>query len=325
MKAAYIKTIGAPDVIIVDQLPLPSLSSNQVLVEVAAVAVDPIDTYIRSGAYKIDLPFPFIIGRDMVGAVRDVGSSVQSYKRGDRVWCNNQGYAGRQGTFAETIAVDEELLYPLGDSTDPINLVAAAHSALTAVVGLVTKARLKEGETLFINGGSGNVGRCATQLAKRIGAKVAVTAGSAEKSQWCRADGADLVIDYKNEDVEQALKKFASDGVDVYWDLTRQPDLQKAIDCTARRGRIVISSGLAHTSQMKIGSFYTHNLSMLGFTITDLSKEELAEHAAILNPYFQQNVFRPRIAKTLTLEEAAEAHRLVENGIDGKVVVRVRG
>ncbi len=139
------------------------------------------------------------------------------------MWCNNQGYAGRQGTFAEFISIKQALLYHLPQGVDALNAVASAHSALTSVLALTAKAQLQSGETLFINGGSGNVGTCATQLAKSIGAVVIVTAGSKEKADYCRQCGADAVIDYKNEDLSAAVKKFAPNGVDVYWDLTRQP------------------------------------------------------------------------------------------------------
>ncbi len=321
MKAAYIQEPGSPDNIIVGDLPMPTIQPDQVLVKVEAVTVDPIDTYIRAGAYKIELSFPFVIGRDMVGSVVQSGANVSRFQPGNRVWCNNQGYAGRQGTFAEYVAIDEDLLYAVPDNADALNLVASVHSALTAYVGLVGKARLAEGEYLFINGGSGNVGHCAIELARHLGAKVAVTAGSADKADWCRQSGAHCVIDYKKEDIAEQLAAFAPDGVDVYWDLTQKPDVQKAVNLVARRGRILLSSGLKHTCELNVGSFYTHNISMFGFTVTDLSVEELQHHAGELNQLFQQNVFRARIAEKMYLDQAAAAHRLVEGGADGKVLL----
>jgi NADPH:quinone reductase len=127
MKAAYIERIGPPEYIRYGDLEKPTLHDTQILVKVAAVAVDPIDTYIRSGAYPIKLPIPFIIGRDMVGTVEAVGRSVRGFSLDARVWCNNQGYDGRQGTFAEYLAVDEDLLYPLPDGADEKEAVAVVH------------------------------------------------------------------------------------------------------------------------------------------------------------------------------------------------------
>lgn len=326
MKAAYIERPGPPESITVGELPTPALKPNQVLVKVGAVTVDPVDTYIRGGSYKIDLPQPFIIGRDMVATVEQVGSEVKGFKPGDLVWANNQGYAGRQGTFAEYLAIDSDLLYLVPNNVDALNLVASVHSALTACVGLVGKAQLAPGETLFINGGSGNVGNCAIELAAHLGARVAVTAGSPQKSEWCRQSGALCVIDYKKEDVSKQLAAFAPDGVDVYWDLTSQPDVQKSVQAVTRRGRILLSSGLNHTTQFSVGSFYTHNCTMFGFTITDLSVTELKHYAEQLNQLFSRNVFHARISEKMTLDQAMEAHRLVESGkVEGKVVLQVGG
>ena len=112
MKAAYIEEPGAPDKIIYGDLPKPKPTESQVLVKVKAVAVNPVDTYVRAGLYATDLPKPFVIGCDLAGVVEAVGPAATKYKPGDRVWGSNQGLLGRQGTFAEFAAVDECWLYP---------------------------------------------------------------------------------------------------------------------------------------------------------------------------------------------------------------------
>jgi NADPH:quinone reductase len=124
MKAAYIKELGPPETIIVGDMPEPVIDASQALVKVVAVAVDPINTYIRRGAFPMNLSFPFIIGRDMVGIVEMVGGDVRRFSAGDRVWCNNQGYHGRQRTFAEYLAIDERFLYPLPDGANEKEAVA---------------------------------------------------------------------------------------------------------------------------------------------------------------------------------------------------------
>lgn len=324
MKAAYIEETGGPDVIQIGDLPMPAVGANDVLVKVKFVAVDPIDTYIRRGTYKLDLPVPFVIGRDMVGAVAEIGCAVTNFKAGDQVWCNNQGYAGRQGTFAEFISVNSQFLYHLPFGADPAKTVAVLHSALTAIVGLYFKAELQSGQTIFINGGSGNVGTIATQLAKALGAKVAVTAGSAEKAKWCKENGADLVIDYKKEDVSKALRTFAPSGVNVYWDLSPKPDMQKALDVIARRGRVLLSSGLMQQTGFKVGDFYTHNVTAYGFTITDLDVSELSQSAGVINQQLASNTMQARIAEVAPLSDAARAHELVESGdLPAKMVLQV--
>lgn len=324
MKSAFIESTGSSEIIQVAELPLPVVMMNQALIEVKASCVDPVDTYIRSGKYKVELPFPFIIGRDMIGTVRLTGSRVSRFKPGDVVWCNNQGYGGRQGTFAEFISVDEELLYHLPTGISELNALASLHSALTSVVALKGKAELLRGQTIFIRGGSGNVGINGIQLAKSIGARVIVTAGSGDKETLCRQAGADAIVNYKRDDLVSTVKSLVPDGLDVYWDLTPRPDVQMALKLVAHRGRILLSSGLTQDATFNVGEFYTKNCTMFGFTITDLNTAELSRYAEVINEELKKETFKSEIAKIVPLSEAASAHALVEHGsVAGKVIVQI--
>jgi len=322
MKAAFINVFGPPEAITYGDLPEPHVGAQDVLVKVDAVTVDPIDTYVRNGSYRTAVTFPFIIGRDMTGTVAQTGRDVTSFRSGDSVWANNQGYAGRQGTFAEYCSIDESLLYHLPANSDPAQTVIVVHSALTAVVGLCFRAHLNEGESAFVKGGDGNVGTAVLQIAKAKGARVAVTAGNAAKAAWCRELGADLVIDYKTENVRQRILDFASQGVDLYWDTTPKPDLAQAVDVTAQRGRIVLIAGRSHESVFPVGSFYLKNLTLYGFTVSGATPAELGEYAREINRYLEHGVPKGKTACLLPLARAAEAHRIVENGgLFGKVVL----
>lgn len=322
MKAAYIEQFGPPDVIRFGDLPMPRVGPRDVLVRVAAVAVDGIDAYIRSGAYPVPVPMPFIIGRDLVGTVVETGPEVAEFRPGDWVWANNQGYDGRQGSFSEYCAVEQDLLYPLPEDLDPLLAAAVLHSGLTAVLALQFKARLQSKETVFINGGAGNVGAAALGIAKALGARVAVTAGGPEKAEWCRKSGADRVIDYRGEDVRRALREFAPGGVDVYLDTTRQFDGDLAVESIARRGRILVIAGLAARTLLPVGRFYQRNATLYGFTVTDATTEELATYAIEINRWLAQGALPARIACRLPLSQAAEAHRLLEaGGVFGKIVL----
>jgi NADPH:quinone reductase len=154
-----------------------------------------------------------------------------------------------------------------------------------------------------------------------INLRVVVTAGSEDKAKRCSEAGADKVILYKKENVSDELRKFAPHGVNVYWDLTKQPDVPLAVDTCAKRGRILLSAGLTHRSELEVGKFYTKNLRMHGFTITDLSPIELQELSVGIITAFAHKALRPHIAEQLPLSETARAHALVESGIDGKVVL----
>lgn len=322
MQAAYIEQFGPPDVIRFGELPIPSLRPCDVLVRVAAVAVDGIDAYIRSGAYPMHTPMPFIIGRDLVGTVVETGPEVAEFRPGDWVWANNQGYGGRQGSFSEYCAVAQDLLYSLPEDLDPLNAAAVLHSGLTAVLAIQFKARLRAEETVFINGGAGNVGAATLGIAKALGARVVVTAGGPEKAEWCRKLGADRVIDYRAEDVSRALREFAPDGVDVYFDTTRQFDGGLAVESIARRGRILVIAGLTAQTPLPVGRFYQRNATLFGFTVTDATTEELATYAIEINRWLSQGALPARIAHLLPLSRAAEAHRLLEaGGLFGKIVL----
>ncbi|MCE9544937.1 MAG: NADPH:quinone reductase, partial [Planctomycetia bacterium] len=256
MKAAYIEQTGPPDVIQYADLPRPEPQPGEVLVRVGAVAVNPIDTYIRGGASYFPLPKPYVIGCDLAGVVEAVGPTPGHFKVGDRVWGSNQGLAGRQGTFAEYAAVNEEWLYAAPSNVTDQQAAAAALVALTAHLGLVREAQLKHGDVLFVNGGSGGVGSTVVQMGKALGARVVATAGSPEKLSACRDLGADLAINYKTEDVAARLKGFAFEGANVYWETTRDPDFEKVVAMLAPRGRMILMAGRDARPVFPVGPFY---------------------------------------------------------------------
>ena len=136
MKAAYIEKVGPPETMRFGDLPKPKPSGSQVLVRVKAVAVNPIDTYIRSGLYAAELPKPFIVGSDLAGVVEAVGPDVRRWKVGDCVWGSNQGLLGRQGCFAEFAAVDECWLYAIPEGVFERDAAAVALTGITAHLGL---------------------------------------------------------------------------------------------------------------------------------------------------------------------------------------------
>ncbi|MCA9064633.1 MAG: zinc-binding dehydrogenase, partial [Planctomycetaceae bacterium] len=228
MRAAAITRTGPASVIEMMDLPVPTPGPTEVLVRTEAVAVNPIDTYIRAGVIRMDLPTPWIPGCDIAGTVEAVGSGVTTRKPGDRVWGSNQSLFGRQGTFAEFCSIDEKWLYPIPDSISSPQAAAGALTGITAHLGLFLHAGLRrDAEILFVNGGTGGVGSTVVQIAKAAGATVITTAGSAEKAAACRSLGADHVIQYHTEDVDARLAEItASTGpVTLWWETLRTPTL----------------------------------------------------------------------------------------------------
>ncbi|HYT60590.1 MAG TPA: NADPH:quinone reductase, partial [Haliangiales bacterium] len=274
MKAAYLNKTGPPETILYDELPAPRPGPSQCLVKVAAVAVNPIDTYIRAGLVRMPLPLPFIVGCDLAGAVVEVGPGVTRFSPGSRVWGSNQGLLGRQGTFAEFCAVDEDWLYPTPDGISDEQAAAIALVGITAHLGLVRDARLQKGETLFVNGGSGGVGSTVVQMAKAIGAHVITTAGSDKKVELCRRLGADFVVNYKTANVEAELKKIAPAGVNVWWETLREPNFDLAVGALAARGRMIVMAGRGARPPFPLGPFYVKGCSLHGFAMFMATPQE---------------------------------------------------
>src|SRR5262249_50834684 len=158
MKAAYLDSIGAPEVIKYGDLPTPTPKEGEVLVRVGAASLNPIDLYIRAGVVAMPLPKPYVPGCDLAGTVTAVGPDVHGFKIGDRVWGSNQGLLGRQGTIAEYACVDEEWLYPTPTNVSDETAAAIALVGITAHLGLFRCAGTQAGDVVFVNGGTGGVG-----------------------------------------------------------------------------------------------------------------------------------------------------------------------
>ncbi|MEO8426518.1 MAG: NADPH:quinone reductase [Verrucomicrobiota bacterium] len=318
MKAAHIKQTGPPENITYGDLPLPKLAGAQVLVKIRAVSVNPVDTYIRAGMIQMDLPMPFIVGCDLAGVVEEAGPNAKRFGPGHRVWGSNQGLLGRQGTFAEYAVVDECWLYPTPDKVTDEQAAAIPLVGITAHLGLIREAKLHKGETIFVNGGSGGVGSTVLQMAKAIGARVVTTAGSDEKVEACLKLGADAAINYKTQNVEAEIKKFAPAGVNVWWETLREPDFDRAIGSLTARGRMIVMAGREARPPFPVGPFYVKGCSLHGFVMFLATPDEQRACAEDINRWMVEGKLRAKIDRVMALSQAAEAHRLQEENTIGK-------
>ncbi len=331
MKAAYIEAPGPPEAIHYGDLPTPEPKAGEARVRVAAVAVNPIDLYIRSGAVPADLPKPFILGCDVAGTVDAIGPDVKRVRPGDRVWGSNQGLLGRQGTFAEFACVREEWLYHTPPDVSDVDAAAAALTGITAHLGLFAHARLGAGETVFVNGGTGGVGSMVVQMTKAAGARVLATVGSAEKADQCKLWGADGVIHYKTQDLTSRLKELtAGRGIDVWFETLREPDFLRTVELMAPRGRIVVIAGRQARPVFPVGPFYVRDLSLFGFAMFNATPDEQRRAADDINRWTAEGKVRAPVGRIFPLAEAAAAHRLLEDNtlhgagtLIGKVVLTV--
>lgn len=314
MKAAFIREVGAPGVIEYGDLRDPTPGPHDVLVRVGAVAVNPIDTYIRAGIVSMASKFPYVIGCDVAGTVEAVGPSVVRFQRGDRVWGSNQGLFGRQGSFSELASIDEKWLYKTPDTLTDEAAAAGALVGLTAHLGLFLHSGLRPGEVIFVNGGGGGVGSAVIQLAKAAGAKVIASAGREETLQLCRDLGADLAVNYRDSHLDDQIRAFAMPhgGLQMWWETQREPSLDRTVSLMAPRGRIVIMAGRQARPEFPIGPFYVKDLRLIGFAMFNATSDEQRTAAEELNRFATTQKWKPQIGARFPLSQAAAAHELQE-------------
>lgn len=329
MKAAFITQTGGPEVIQYGELPDPKPGRGECLVKVGAVDVNPIDVYVRAGMIPSPVSFPLVLGRDLAGTVVATGAGVTQFKPGDRVWATNQGAAGRGGTFAELVAVHQRWLNRTPEGVSDEEAAAISLVGVTAYLGLVIHAHLRRREILFVNGGAGGVGSCVVQMARTIGARVLATAGSDEKVQVCRDLGAEMAINYRTTDVDAAIRQFAPDGVNVWWETLREPDFDRTVALLARRGRMVLMAGRDARPAFPVGPFYVKDCSLHGFAMFNATLRELQAAGNAINRWMAEGKLKARIDRVLPLSQTAEAHRLQEEStlqktgeISGKIVLK---
>ncbi|MUM23595.1 NADPH:quinone reductase [Mycobacterium sp. CBMA271] len=310
MRAAYIEQRGPAENIRYGTLPEPVTAAGEVLVQVDAVAVNPVDTFVRSGSYPTAIPLPFVVGRDLVGTVHE---EAGGFLPGERVWCTSLGYDGRQGATAELAAVPAERLYRLPTDVDPVTAVAVAHPASTAYLATFDYGQTKAGDTVLIVGAAGNVGSAAVALAVRSGATV-VAVAARRSLERCLEIGAHEAYDYASDWVAQVSTKHR-DHVDVYLDTSGVNDVAAAVDLLAPHGRIVLLSGDGTVDTQRpvpLGPLYRKSGSIRGFVMSRASAEQLADAAQRTTGLLAEGALLPNAIDLMQFSETARAHRRIE-------------
>ena len=330
MRAAFIEETGPPEVIKVGELPRPVPGPGQVLVRVRAVALNPIDLYIRSGLVPMPLSFPYIIGCDVAGSVEETGAGCNRFQKGDRVWGSNQGLLGRQGVAAEYAAVDESWLYPTPALLPDTDAAAMALVGITAHLGLFQFGQLKAGEVVYVPGGTGGVGSMVVQMAKAAGARVATAAGSPERLDFCRRLGADLAINYDSDDIPARLREFSPEGVDVWFETQREPNLEVSIPLLRKNGRMILIAGRAAKPALPLGAFYPRNCAIFGFAMFNASADQQRRCADGIVRWIEEGILKPLVGRAFPLSATLDAMRFLEEKtlkgsgtLAGKVVITI--
>ncbi|ESY26985.1 MULTISPECIES: NADP-dependent oxidoreductase [unclassified Mesorhizobium] len=333
MKAFVVDKYSKKGILRLAEMPEPELLDNDVLVEVHAAGVNLLDSKIRTGEFKLVLPYrrPFILGHDVAGRVVRVGSKVRKFKPGDAVYARPRD--GRIGTFAEFIAIDEAdvALKPANLSMEEAASIPLV--GLTAWQALIERAGLKTGQKIFIQAGSGGVGTFAIQLAKHLGAIVATTAGAAS-NDLVRDLGADVVVDYRKDDFEKILS-----GYDVVLNSQDAKTLEKSLTVLKPGGKLISISGPPDPEfAWKQGLNVVLRLLLrllsrgirtkakrrgVGFSFLFMSAQ--GEQLSKITSLIEDGAIRPVVDRVFPFEATNEALAYVETGrAKGKVVVKVR-
>jgi NADPH:quinone reductase-like Zn-dependent oxidoreductase len=314
MRAAYIEEFGSADVIRYGELPAPSAGPSDVLVDVTATTVNPVDTFVRSGALHSPLPaFPLVTGRDLVGTVARVGAVASGFAVGDQVWCNSLGHEGRQGAAAEQAVVAADRLYHLPDGVDPHTAVAMAHPGTLAYLALFTHGRLRPGETVVVTGAGHDIGRALVAFAAQAGAHVIATAPASD-AEYGTDLGAAEVFDEGHPGLVRRIRGATPAGVDLYLDTSGLTDLAGIVGLLVPRGRGILLAGALAQPLVPASTLDLADGSVSGFAISHVPCAELAECAAAVNRMLMAGLLRPRAIEVLPLSATADVHRRLEKG-----------
>lgn len=324
MYAITIREPGDPDVLEWTEVPDPVAGEGEVVIEVAASAVNRADLLQRQGNYPPPPGASEIIGLECSGTISEIGEGVEGWRIGDEVCALLAG-----GGYGEKVAVPAGQLLPLPAEVELLAAAGLPEVACTVWANVVMHAGLSEGEVLLVHGGAGGIGTHAIQVAKALGATVAVTAGSEERLESCRQLGADIAINYKEQDFVEVLRAETG-GADVILDNMGAKYLDRNIDALKADGRLVIIGMQGGVKgELNIGKLLGKRVSVYA---AGLRSRPLEQKAAIvadvrerLWPLVEQGSVKPIVGQVVPMAEAASAHRALEDGtVFGKVLLAAK-
>jgi len=333
MRAFIIDRYGKQEVGRIAEMPDPEVRDDDVLIRIHAASINPLDSKIRSGEFKLILPYrlPLILGNDVAGTVMRVGPRVRNFKPGDEVYARPDD--DRIGTFAEFIAIKESSVALKPAKLGMVEAASLPLVALTAWQTLVETAKLKKGQKVLIHAGSGGVGTIAIQLAKHLGAFVATTTSTANIA-WMKSLGADVVIDYKQQDFATVLR-----GYDVVLNSLGSDELNKSVQVLKPGGHLISISGPptpAFAVARGLAWPLQQVLRLLSFGIRKKAKKIGSEYSFVfmradgaqlreITSLVESGAIHPVVDKVFPFQDTHEALAYVDSGrAKGKVVVQMR-
>ena len=325
MRAIVITAPGGPDVLRWGDVPDPEAQPGQVVLDVAASAVNRADLLQRQGHYQPPADAPPWPGLECSGTVSMLGDGVTGWAVGDQACALLSG-----GGYAERVAVPVGQLLPIPRGLDLVTTAALPEVTCTVWSNVFMTAGLRPGEVLLVHGGAGGVGTAAIQLGRAVGATVAATAGSAEKLARCGALGATILVNYHDEDFVTAVQEATNGrGADVILDVVGARYLDRNLSALAHAGRlIVIGLQGGRTAELDLSALMAKRAAVIATTLRARPAAEKATIVAAVRehvwPLVESGDVRPVVDRVLPMSAAAEAHRVVESGEHvGKVLLRV--
>ncbi len=304
----------------------PDFSDTEVLVDVHATALNRADLMQRAGNYPVPPGASQILGLEMAGTIVAVGDAVVNWTVGDRVYALLTG-----GGYAERVAVPSAMLWPIPEDWSFEQATAIPEVFLTAYLNLFMEASLQPGETVLIHGGASGVGTAGIQMAHKAGCQVIVTASTEAKTTRCQELGADLAINYREEDFVTRIQEFTEGaGVDVIMDMVGAPYLEKNMNLLKVYGRLVIISTLGGTkASINLAQVMRPRLRLIGSVLRPRSMEEKVEIMRRFHEQFLDNLLngtiQPIIDSVYPIEQANEAQAyMAHNRNIGKIILKVR-
>ncbi|SNC73550.1 putative NAD(P)H quinone oxidoreductase, PIG3 family [Kytococcus aerolatus] len=325
MRAIQIDDSGDRPALVLGEAPDPQPGPGEVLVEVVAAGVNRADLVQAAGKYPPPPGESEIIGLEVSGRITALGpQDTGDWQVGDVVCALLAG-----GGYAEQVVVPVGQLLPAPKGIDLVTAAALPEVACTVWSNLVDAGRLTAGETVLLHGGSSGIGTMGIQVARTLGARVAVTAGSAEKLDACQDLGAEILVNYKEQDFVEAVRGVTEDGVDVILDLVGGDYLERNLQALAKDGRLVIIGLMGgRSAEIDLGLMLRRRLSVQATSLRGRTREDKARIVSAVRenlwPKVATGEIRPVVQETFPLAEAAAAHRVLkDSGHVGKVVLRV--
>lgn len=318
MKTIRVHEFGDPEVMKLEEAPAPQAGAGQVVVRVKAAGVNPVDSYIRSGAYALKPTLPYTPGSDAAGIVESAGKEVEGLKSGDRVYV-----AGSlTGTYAEQTLCEAWRVHPL-----PPNITFAQGAGVgvpyaTAYRGLFHFAHPRAGESILVHGATGGTGVAAVQLARAAGLTVIGTGGTERGRELAAAQGAHYVLDHRAPHYLDEITKITKGrGVNIVLEMLANVNLAKDLTVLAQNGRVVVI-GNRGSIEINPREIMRREASVVGFTLFGATREELDGIHAGIGAGLENGTLRPVVGKELPLTQAVQAHRdVMEPGAFGKIVL----